>query len=237
MFCVWSIITERPSRTLDVSSTKLVSWQTSDDDIAKQSSRKKVLEIHVWGATRFDAAPRQDLPAEQTRAALPCLSFFFFFFPFSLFPFFLVSCSGSPPPPPPEIRQDKLCGVYLSQAARQQGPGALWSSEDDRTLLIGLLKHGSGRFQAIVQDDTLGLRPALELVLSSGEPRAPPLASPRVRHGRHPPPTRPHWFLLREVGGGGGYLFLCVVLFLNRERKRGQRPRSCLPDVPPGGVF
>ena len=43
-----------------------------------------------------------------------------------------------------------------------------WTRENDRSLLIGCLKHGSGRFQSIVQDDTLGLRPSLELALANG---------------------------------------------------------------------
>lgn len=53
----------------------------------------------------------------------------------------------------------------------QQAP---WTRENDRSLLIGLIKHGNGRFQAIVQDDTLGLRPALEQALSTGESKSEP---------------------------------------------------------------
>ncbi|CAM9731257.1 unnamed protein product, partial [Ectocarpus fasciculatus] len=62
--------------------------------------------------------------------------------------------------------QDKLCGVYINQA--KGGGLEEWSRENDRSLLIGLLKHGNSRFQAMVQDDTLGLRPALELALANG---------------------------------------------------------------------
>lgn len=43
-----------------------------------------------------------------------------------------------------------------------------WTKENDRVLLIGCLKHGSGRFQLIIQDDSLGLRPALEQALETG---------------------------------------------------------------------
>ncbi|CAN0355826.1 unnamed protein product, partial [Ectocarpus sp. 6 AP-2014] len=61
---------------------------------------------------------------------------------------------------------DKLCGVYINQA--KGGGLEEWSRENDRSLLIGLLKHGNSRYQAMVQDDTLGLRPALELALAGG---------------------------------------------------------------------
>ncbi|CAM9680843.1 unnamed protein product, partial [Ectocarpus sp. 12 AP-2014] len=73
----------------------------------------------------------------------------------------LQECKGKP-----FDIQDKLCGVYINQA--KGGGLEEWSRENDRSLLIGLLKHGNSRYQAMVQDDTLGLRPALELALASG---------------------------------------------------------------------
>ncbi|CAN0259227.1 unnamed protein product, partial [Hapterophycus canaliculatus] len=61
-----------------------------------------------------------------------------------------------------------LCGVFGSHH-RDPNKRQQWSRENDRSLLIGLLKHGNGRYQTMVQDDTLGLRPALELALADGE--------------------------------------------------------------------
>ena len=63
--------------------------------------------------------------------------------------------------------QDKLCGAYIKQS-RGQAMQQRWTRENDRSLLIGYLKHGAGRFQAMIQDDTLGLRPALEVALENG---------------------------------------------------------------------
>ncbi len=192
--------------------------------------------------------------------------------PASHFFFFFSSCSFLPPPPfpfPPPVllrffpldihHQDKLCGVYLAQAAQQQGPGAPWSREYDRTLLIGLLKHGSGRFQAIVQDDTLGLRPALELALSAGElqysasERRLAFALPRTVWDRQtrrtiPPPLPPAVQRVPDLvfasrwrwGVVSCLVFLLLAVRGSKSSSRVRvpawlclRPRRC---PPPGGV-
>ncbi|CAN0083820.1 unnamed protein product, partial [Scytosiphon promiscuus] len=63
----------------------------------------------------------------------------------------LKECKGKP-----FDIQDKLCGVFgsLHQGPEQQQQ---WSRENDRSLLIGLLKHGNGRYQTML----LPLRPLL----------------------------------------------------------------------------